>query len=489
MIYSIINELRSTPSKNDKISILQKHKDNETLKNVLHYTYSPLINFYTKHQVDVITDRQASVRTVDLGAAIKRLDDLISRKVTGNTSKEHLDDIAIFLTKEDRHILNCIISRDIDCGIGVKSINKVWPNLIPVVPYMRCSGISELVRITFPAIVQRKADGAFCNAVIRDGKVNFLTRNGTEFSLDKIGDVVERFAKFADFHDEGIVLHGELLVTDDDGYELSRKEGNGLINSLIKKEQTLESLQNKLYSAKTPRSAAKLRHEIESKELEWDNTDVSLKYVVWDIVPYKEWVEGEFSIGYGTRFAHLKVAMETFGNYGCFQAIETKNVDAFEEAQEFYKEQIEQGYEGAILKNLNGVWKNHTSPNQVKMKAEHDCDLIVVGYEPGTGKYEGGVGSLICESSDGKLRVAVGTGLSDMDRGFVRKDTEDSSKGLECITSFDVNRYTGTIITVKYNEVIYSEGKDTKSLFLPRVEELVRIDKTEADTLEKILKG
>jgi len=28
-----------------------------------------------------------------------------------------------------------------------------------------------------------------------------------------------------------------------------------------------------------------------------------------------------------------------------------------------------------------------------------------------------------------------------------------------------------------------------KSLFLPRVEELVRIDKTEADTLEKILKG
>jgi hypothetical protein len=35
MIYKIIAELRSTPSKNDKISILQKHMDNETLKSVL----------------------------------------------------------------------------------------------------------------------------------------------------------------------------------------------------------------------------------------------------------------------------------------------------------------------------------------------------------------------------------------------------------------------------------------------------------------------
>jgi len=489
MIYKIIAELRSTPSKNDKISILQKHMDNETLKSVLLYTYSPLINFYTKHQVDIISDRQASVRTVDLGLAIKRLDDLISRKVTGNASKDFLEDIAIFLTKEDRHILNCIISRDLNCGIGEKSINKVWPNLIPVVPYMRCSGVSGLVRINFPAIVQRKADGAFCNAVVKDGKVKFYTRNGTEFSLDKIGDVVERFSKFADFHDEGIVLHGELLVTDDNGYELSRKEGNGIINSLIKKEQTLESLQSKLAAAKTPRSVEKINEEIDAKELEYDNTDVSLKYVVWDIVPYKEWVEGEFGIGYGTRFAHLKVAIETFGDYSCFRVIETKNVDTFKEAQEFYKEQIEQGYEGAVLKNLTGIWKNHTSPNQVKMKAEHDCDLIVVGYEPGTGKYEGGIGSLICESSDGKLRVAVGTGLSDMDRGFVRKDTEDSSKGLDRIADFDVNRYTGTIITVKYNEVIYSESKDTKSLFLPRVEELNRLDKNEADTLEKILKG
>lgn len=471
MIYDIIETLRATSSKNDKISILQKHMDNETLKSVLVYTYSPLINFYTKHQVDVISDNQIILRTVSLDIAIKRLDDLANRKVTGNASKDFLNDIAIFLSKNDKVVLNHIISRDLDCGINVKTINKVFPNLIPAIPYMRCAGVSGIVRIKFPAIIQRKADGIFCNTVVKDGKVKFFTRNGTEFSLDKIGGVVDRFSHYVDPTNEGYVLNGELLVTDDDGYELPRKIGNGLINSLIKKEQTLESLRVKASNAKTARATDKINREIESKEIEYDNTDVSLKYVVWDVVPYAYWVKGEFNMGYSFRKAQLKVSMDTMGEYGCFQFIETKEVNTLEEAQNFYQKQIENGYEGAVLKNLDGIWKNHTSPNQVKMKAEHDCDLKIIGIKEGTGKYTGKIGSLDCASSDGLLKVNVGSGLTDADR------------------EKNFSELLGKIITVKYNEVIDGESKNTKSLFLPRVAELVRIDKTEADSLEKILKG
>lgn len=472
MIYDIIKTLRATSSKNDKISILQKHIDNETLKSVLVYTYSPLINFYTKHQVDVISDNQTILRRVSLDTAIKRLDDLANRKVTGNASKDFLNDIAIFLSKKDKVVLNYIIARDLDCGINVKTINKVFPNLIPTIPYMRCAGVSGIVRIKFPAIIQRKADGIFCNTVVKDGKVKFFTRNGTEFSLDKIGGVVERFGKLVDFGGwAGTVLNGELLVTDDDGYELSRKEGNGLINSLIKKEQTLDSLRNKIDKAKSVKAVSKLKHDIDSKEIEYDNTDVSLKYVIWDILPYDQWVNGEVDVDYETRFSYMENLMEKFGKHGCFHIIETKNVNNLEEAQDFYQKQIENGYEGAVLKNLDGIWKNHTSPNQVKMKAEHDCDLKIIGIKEGMGKYTGKIGSLDCASSDGLLKVNVGSGLTDADR------------------EKNFSELLGKIITVKYNEVIDGESKNTKSLFLPRVAELVRIDKTEADSLEKILKG
>lgn len=466
---NIIEKLKATSSTNEKIEILKQNKDNEILKKILVYTYSPLINYYVK---DFYWNREPNVVYLSKEYIFEVLDRLSSRTVTGNTARAELSEIARELEPyAEREILAKIINRDLDCGINVKSINKVFPNLIPTIPYMRCSGGSEIDRIKYPAIIQRKADGIFCNAVIRNGKVKFFTRNGTEFSLDKIGNVVEWFGNFGDLHDDGIVLNGELLVTDNEGYEVSRKEGNGLINSLIKKDQTLESLRAKAIDAKTLRAAAKLNHEIESKELEYFNTDVSLKYVVWDIIPYDEWLQGEYNMSYGIRLAHLKVSMEAMGEYGCFRLIETREVSSLEEAQEFYKEQIEQGYEGAILKNLNGIWKNHTSPNQIKMKAEKDCDLKIIGFEEGSGKYIGQIGSLICISSDEKLKVNVGSGLSDSDR------------------EKDFSELFGKIITVRYNEVIESASKDTKSLFLPRVAELIRIDKTEADSLEKILKG
>jgi len=466
---NIINELKKTSSTNEKIEILKQNKDNEVFKKILLYTYSPLINYYVK---DFYWNREPNVVYLSKEYIFKVLDRLSSRTVTGNAAREELSELARELEPyEEREILAMIIARDLDCGINVKTINKVFPNLIPSVPYMRCSLLDKIDRIKFPAIIQRKADGIFCNAVIKDGEVKFFSRNGTEFSLDKIGDVLERFAYYIDPHNEGMVLNGELLVTDDDGYELSRKEGNGLINSLIKKDQTLESLREKANDAKTLRAAAKLKHEIESKVLEYDNTDVSLKYVVWDCIPYVCWVTGGFDMGYSFRKAYLKHSMEIMGEYGCFQFIETKEVNTIEEANEFYQEQIEQGYEGAILKNLKGIWQNHTSPDQIKMKSERDCDLKIIGFEEGTGKYVGKIGSLLCVSSDELLKVNVGSGLTDADREI----------------SFD--NLFGKIITVKYNEVIESESKDTKSLFLPRVGELVRIDKNEADTLEKILKG
>lgn len=132
-------------------------------------------------------------------------------------------------------------------------------------------------------------------------------------------------------------------------------------------------------------------------------------------------------------------------------------------------------------------WKNHTSTEQIKLKSEKVCELIITGYEHGTGKYEGGIGSFNCISHDGAVVVNVGSGLSDYERGFERLDNADSSKGLSLVCGFDGNRYIGSIISVKFNELIQSESKETYSLFLPRFIE-IRHDKTEADSLETIKK-
>lgn len=476
-IFSIIEKLENEPSSNGKLEILKSNSSNQLLKTVLYYTYNPLFNYYIK-EFDFDANSTSEVYA-DLNFIFPLLDKLNSRVYTGNAARDMLEDTLMSFDIFDREIAARIVRRDIRCGFSAKTVNKVFPNLIPEVPYMRCSLTDKIAKINYPAIVQQKCDGMFVNVVYNKGVIKFFTRNGTEFDLTCLKEELYHTFSTVDFDDD-VVFHGELLVGNDDKVE-SRKIGNGLINSLIKKEQTIESLQKKI-AEKSGKTSDKLFSDLAKKIAEYDETDKKLRLIIWDVVDYNDWQKGESSELYDDRFAHLfKFESDHV------KVVDYKIVSDFEEAQEFYREQISNGYEGAVLKNFSLKWKNHTSTEQIKLKAERECELKVIGYEKGTGKYDGGIGSLMCESSDGKLAVNVGSGLSDFDRGFERIDDSDSSKGLKRLENFDNNVYIGKIISVKFNEVIASEKKDTMSLFLPRFVE-IREDKTEADSFETIRK-
>ena len=47
MVYDIIRQLKSESSKNVKIEILEEHKDNLLLQNVLYAALDPYTNYYT----------------------------------------------------------------------------------------------------------------------------------------------------------------------------------------------------------------------------------------------------------------------------------------------------------------------------------------------------------------------------------------------------------------------------------------------------------
>lgn len=458
-MYNIIELLEKTSSSNEKIEILKKYKDNELFKRILYYTYNPLFNYYTRHQIE----EYRQYESVDEGSEINIellfpiLDKFVNREITGHNSVDYLEDIGNDLFYHDRIILNRIIARDMRCGISAKTINKVFPNLIPEIPYMRCSLTDKIDRITYPAIVQKKEDSIFVNVVYRNNDIKFYTRNGTEFDLVALKDELLNTFHVAEI-DENIVLHGELLV----GSE-SRKIASGLINSLIKKEQTIESLQTKIVE-KRGNTHDKLVSELAKKLAEYDQTDKNLRIVLWDVVPYEKWTIGEYKESYHERFKYLF----TFES-DHVKVVEYEIVSNYDEALEFYRKQIANGYEGAVLKNFKMIWKNHTSTEQIKLKAERECELRVISIENGQGKYEGKIGSLVCESSDKLLKVNVGSGLTDTDR-----DMSPSA-------------FVGKVISVKFNEVIQSDSKDTYSLFLPRFIE-IRNDKDEADSLEHIKK-
>ena len=445
MILEILQELESNNSRNFKIDLLTKHKDNDLLKEVCRLANDPFTQFYQR-KIPSYTPSTFLLSDDNLDWAIQELvEQLASRKITGNNAISHLVFVLENVSESNAKVVERIIQKDLKCGVSTSTVNKVWKNLIPEFPCMLCSPFEQKLvdKITFPAIVQKKEDGMRFNAIVKFdddfyGTVEFRSRSGKEISL--LGSLEEEFIELADHKDT--VFDGELLVydtveTDSNGKICDRQTGNGILNKAVK--GTI------------------------SKE-EADRVFATL----WDQIPYQDFIAGKCDQPYSYRFRQLKNLIYKLSKFKLrkLDLVETFEVDSLEQTQRIFQNYLDDGDEGIILKDPNSLWENKRSKGQIKFKAELDCDLKVVSVIGGTGKYADMIGSLCCESADGLLKVYVGSGFTDEQRNAPPSD------------------YYGKIISVKYNARIKNvQGEE--SLFLPIFLE-VRNDKEIADSSIKI---
>lgn len=73
------------------------------------------------------------------------------------------------------------------------------------------------------------------------------------------------------------------------------------------------------------------------------------------------------------------------------------------------------GGEGLMLHHREARWRAGRSEDLLKYKPYDDAEARVAGHTAGKGKYEGMLGALIVERSDG-LRFRIGTGFTDAQR-------------------------------------------------------------------------
>ena len=181
-VYDILQALEGTSSRNEKIAMLQANANNEVLKQVIVYALDPFKNFYIRKIPQYKIDEPTMLT---LENALPKLDKLINREVTGNAAIEYLRLLLTELQPEDAQVIERVVSKDLRCGVSDSTVNKVWKDLIPTYPCMLCSGYEEKLveRMNFPAYVQLKMDGMRFNAIVKDGKVQFRSRNGKELDL------------------------------------------------------------------------------------------------------------------------------------------------------------------------------------------------------------------------------------------------------------------------------------------------------------------
>lgn len=429
MINQILETLASNNSRNFKIDFLKQHKDNELLKEVIRLALDPFTQFYIRIIPEYTPLYETPIAT--LKQAVDSLSILFTRTLTGNAAIAQLTLTLSAISEEDALVIERIISKDLRCGVNISTVNKVWPNLIPEYPCMLCSAYDEKLvsKIKYPAFANVKMDGMRANAIVKDGIVEFRSRNGKEINL--LGNLEQDFIKLAG--GTNLVFDGELLVRKD-GNILSRQEGNGILNKANK--GTISDSEASL-----------------------------VEITVWDVIPYDKFLTGKYDVPYKDRFDDL-MTMNEFNPSPKINVVTTIIVPNLEVARSFFNLMLEEGQEGIILKDADSIWENKRSKGQVKFKAELDVDLIVTDWLEGSGKYEGMLGALQCESADGIIKVNVGSGFTDDDRKTIDKSI------------------IGNIISIKYNARIKNTNGE-ESLFLPVYLE-TRLDKTEADTSEKI---
>jgi ATP-dependent DNA ligase len=298
-----------------------------------------------------------------------------------------------------------------------------------------CSGYEQKLvdKVKFPAYAQLKMDGMRFNAIVKDGAVEYRSRNGKEINL--LGNLDDQFLAMADGGD--YVFDGELMVMFDGDIQFAdRQTGNGILNKANK--GTIS------------------------------DTEASLVHAtVWDMLPYVLFCESYSDTPYSTRFAKLSKMVEKVPSKDKKVWLVTSNiVNTLEEATEIFEGYLADGLEGIILKDGSGVWEDKRAKHQIKFKGELECDLKIVGTEPHKKKPEW-LGAIICESADGIIKVNVGSGFNDTHR-----------------KSYKEKDILGKIVAIKYNARIKNKSGE-ESLFLPVFVE-IREDKDSADSSKEV---
>lgn len=233
----------------------------------------------------------------------------------------------------------------------------------------------------FPCFSQRKYDGTRCVGIPGKG---LFSRNRKGYPHLK--HIVEEINKLP----SSIVLDGELYSD-----TLTFQE----IVGIVKRET--------------------LKKGDEEKQLQ-------IKYHIYDLIN---------NMSYEKRYATLQ---EIFHKYS-FKYLELVKTDVCEnekKMKELHAEYVAEGYEGIMLRNKNGLYKNARSVDLQKYKEFFDDEYEVIDYKEGEGQEQGCV-LWVCKTPEGKI-------FNCRPRG-TREDRIELFK--------NGKKYIGQMLTVRFQEL------------------------------------
>jgi DNA ligase-1 len=247
--------------------------------------------------------------------------------------------------------------------------------------------------------IQPKLDGVRCVIYVDDKEnIRCFSRTGKEFhNLEHIKLSLNKF--FFDYANVDVVLDGEL-------YNHDLKDDFEKIISLVRKQKPTDA------------------DKAEAERL--------IQFHCYD------YIETVMDKPYGYRSDQL--ACSDMYNY-CIKYVETTLVNSKDSAQLRHQYNLNNGYEGSILR-LDKPYQQKRSYNLQKFKDFNDTEATIVGYETGKGKREGTLGKFLMQDDDGiEFGCPPGKGYNYKDLANILNNIHDYIGKRATFTYFERTQY------------------------------------------------
>lgn len=286
-----------------------------------------------------------------------------------------------------------LLTKSLKIGADAKTVNKVIPGLIYTFEIMLGSKADLNKLPKGDKFVTEKFDGQRCFTIIKNGKITMKSRQNKE-----ITGLIEVLKSIKQTGLNNVCLDGELLAINSD-YESVYKDTMKIIST---------------------------KSEVKT----------GVKYMVFDIITLDEFENKKKTDIYSIRRSVLENIKET--EFLKVTPILYHGNDN-DKVLEILNKCRQNGAEGCMI-NLDKSYEFKRSKTLLKLKVMNSCDLKIIGFEEGDGKYKGTLGNLICDYKG--YQLGVGSGFSDKQREQIWNNQE---------------KYLNRIVEIQYFEETYND--------------------------------
>ena len=383
-LHWVLGLIEAEPQRTKKEEILARHKESGLLLTYLWWALNPFKVFHianlpypegTLHGVGAEWIQEEDAAFGNLFALLSALD---TREITGNEARVIATQTLLEMPEFYRKWAYRCLVKDIKIGMGVKSINKIIPGLIPEFKVALAETVelrdNQLTpNMRFPVWVDPKLDGIRCICVKKGGDVRLYTRAG--HLIETVPSIVEAI-KGA--HELDFMLDGELMA-----------------RNWNESQSTVFASVNKV-------------------------DDTNMVYNVFDAMTWVEWDTQQCQTPYCARMALASAIVIMLGTVSQrVRLVGGKLAYSTDDVLQEYQANIALGYEGIMLKDPQAPYQFKRSRAIMKLKPKHTWEGTITGWQKGAlnSKFADHFGAFVVNING--VETQVGGGYTDAQRNEI----------------------------------------------------------------------